>query len=155
VSRGTVPNSNTLTFPTVGIFYWQASYSGDAHNPPAMSVCTSEQLTVVKRSPTLSLKLSEHSIHHGETAKGEASLSGETSNAGGTVTYTVYSNSSCTTVASGPTPNPTTVTVTNGNVPNSTPVTFPTKGTFFWKATYSGDASNNTATSGCVSLSVT
>ena len=33
-STGAVPNSNTLSFPTAGTFYWQASFSGDANNAP-------------------------------------------------------------------------------------------------------------------------
>jgi hypothetical protein len=158
VSRGTVPNSQTLTFNSIGTFYWQAVYSGDAHNQPATSVCTSEQLTVVKRSPTVNLTLSESSIHAGnkqiEKAHGMVTLSGATSNAGGTVTYTVYTNNTCTTVA-GPQPSPATVTVTNGKVPNSGDAFFPNSGNFYWQASYSGDGSNNAATSSCVLLKVT
>jgi hypothetical protein len=67
--------------------------------------------------------------------------------AGGTVTYTVYSDSSCmTSVASGGTK-----TVTSGSVPSSDAVTLSTQGTFYWRASYSGDAAsgNNPAKSTC------
>src|SRR5262249_23072297 len=153
VSRGVVPNSNTLSFPAAGTFYWQAVYSGDAHNPPAVSTCTDEKLTVAKTSPTARLVPSDTSIKHGEHKPRQGTLLRETSNAGGAVTYRVYTNSSCTTLA-GPQPSPATVTVTNGNVPNSGEATFPTAGTFYWKASYSGDANNNAAASSCLSLRV-
>src|SRR5262249_3329594 len=67
-----------------------------------------------------------------------------------TVTYTVYTNNTCTAVA-GPQPSPATVTVTNGTVPNSADVSFPAAGTFFWQAGYSARTSNGRATSACTS----
>jgi hypothetical protein len=76
-----------------------------------------------------------------------STLTGATSNAGGTVTYTVYTNNTCTTGAQ----SAGTKTVTNGVVPNSDGVTFNSAGTFYWQAVYSGDANNNGATSTCTS----
>jgi hypothetical protein len=72
---------------------------------------------------------------------------GATADAGGTVTYTVYSDNTCSTQMA----DAGTKTVTNGNVPDSDPVTFNDASTFFWQAVYSGDASNNCATSDCTS----
>jgi hypothetical protein len=72
---------------------------------------------------------------------------GATADAGGTVTYTVYSDNTCSTQVA----DAGTKTVTNGNVPDSDPVTFNDAGTFFWQAVYSGDANNNGATSDCTS----
>ena len=46
VTNGSVPNSNPVTFPSAGTFFWQASYSGDGKNAPAVSPCLSEQLVV-------------------------------------------------------------------------------------------------------------
>jgi hypothetical protein len=67
-----------------------------------------------------------------------AVLSGaNASAAGGTVTYTVYASASLKLVVTGAG----TVAVTNGVVPPSNPEVLP-KGTYFWKATYSGDALN-------------
>ncbi len=76
-----------------------------------------------------------------------ATLTGATADAGGTVTYKVYTDSACTLnpVDAG------TKTVTNGVVPDSNAVTFNTAGTFYWQAVYSGDANNNGATSDCTS----
>src|SRR5262249_55243627 len=122
----------------------------DANNNTASSACTSEQLTVGKGSPTIATTLSSSSITVGGSVHDSATLTGATATAGGTVTYTVFTNNTCTAVA-GPQPSPATVTVTNGSVPNSGNVTFPSAGSFFWQASYSGDANNNAATSTCAS----
>src|SRR5260370_678491 len=59
------------------------------------------------------------------------------------VTYTVYTNNTCTTAAttqiSG---QPAAVTVAGGVVPDSASVTFNQAGTYFWQAVYSGDSNN-------------
>jgi len=74
-----------------------------------------------------------------------ATLSGATADAGGTVTYSVYSNADCSTkFADGGT-----VSVTNGTVPNSNELTFDTPGTYYWQASYSGDPNNAPALSKC------
>jgi hypothetical protein len=139
--------AGALAFNTVGDFYWQAVYSGDANNDPATSVCTSEHLIVIKKSPTIATRLSDTTIEVGGTVHDSATLSGATANAGGTVTYTVYTDNACTQGAQ----DAGTVNVTNGTVPDSNPITFNTAGDYFWQAVYSGDASNNGATSTCTS----
>ena len=75
-----------------------------------------------------------------------ATLAGtDATHAGGTVTYTVYANSTCTTEAgSGGT-----VSVWGGVVPASSPVTLTTPGTYYWQAAYSGDSANSPSTSTC------
>lgn len=46
VSDGLAPNSNPIVFNSVGTYYWQASYSGDAFHNPAASSCDDERVTV-------------------------------------------------------------------------------------------------------------
>ncbi|MHC1772824.1 MAG: sortase [Flexilinea sp.] len=46
LSNGDVPDSSSVTFDAAGTYYWQAVYSGDDNNNGAISVCTSEILTV-------------------------------------------------------------------------------------------------------------
>ena len=151
VTNGVVPDSNSITFNSAGTFYWQAVYSGDANNNDATSVCTSEQLVVNPNAPTIATVLSATSAAIGEAVHDSATLTGATANAGGTVTYTVYSDDQCTnSVASGGTK-----TVTNGVVPDSDPVSFDAAGTYYWQASYSGDANNDPATSACQSEIVT
>jgi hypothetical protein len=88
------------------------------------------------------------SIHDGAT------LTNATASAGGTVTYTVYSDNTCSTAATTGTSGqidaqPPAVTVTNGIVPNSADVTFQQAGTYYWRAAYSGDQFNAAVTSVC------
>jgi hypothetical protein len=148
VTNGVVPDSNPITFNSVGDFFWQAVYSGDDNNTGSSSICTSEHLVVNPLTPTIATTLSATTINIGGTVTDSATLSGATANAGGTVTYTVYTDSSCT-------QNPQsagTVTVTNGVVPNSNPITFNSAGDFFWQAVYTPDNANNKpATSDCTS----
>jgi hypothetical protein len=101
----------------------------------------------INLSPSIATTLSAESIPVGGTVHDSATITGATANAGGTVTYTVYTNDTCT-------DNPQdagTKTVTNGVVPDSDPITFNTAGDYYWQAVYSGDANNNGATSLCTS----
>ena len=144
VTNGSVPNSPAFTPSAAGYYSFQASYSGDGNNNPATSVCSDEQL-LVKTNPSIGTTLSATSVLVGSTVHDSASLTNATSDAGGTVTYTVYSNNACTTGARAAG----TVTVTNGSVPDSNGLAFNTAGTYYWQAVYSGDTKNNTATSTC------
>jgi hypothetical protein len=98
-------------------------------------------------SPTIATTLSASTVTVGGSVHDSAALTGATSNAGGTVTYTVYTNNTCSAGAQ----SAGTVTVANGVVPDSNAVTFNTVGTYFWQAAYSGDPNNNGATSPCTS----
>jgi hypothetical protein len=147
VTNGTVPDSNSLIFDSAGDFYWQAVYSGDANNTGATSVCTSEHLVVNKKHPSIATTLSASSVSVGDMVHDSATLTGATANAGGTVTYTVYTDSSCSQGAQ----DAGTVTVTNGVVPDSNPLIFNSAGDFYWQAVYSGDANNSGDTSVCTS----
>jgi hypothetical protein len=110
------------------------------------------QCVPVKTNPTISTTLSQTTITAGGHAHDSASLSGATGDASGTVTYSVYDNSSCSgsPVASGGTK-----TVTSSAVPDSDDVTFNSAGSFYWQASYSGDAKNESATSSCTSEQLT
>src|SRR5215208_2369519 len=96
---------------------------------------------------TISTTLSATEVEVGATVHDSATLSGATANAGGTVTYTVYTDSACSLGAR----SAGTVTVTNGVVPDSNGLVFDTAGTFYWQAVYSGDALNGPSTSACTS----
>jgi hypothetical protein len=65
-----------------------------------------------------------------------ATLTGATASAGGTVTYSIFTDTQCTAglIDAGA------VNVTNGVVPNSNPITFSNAGTWHWQAVDSGDA---------------
>jgi hypothetical protein len=87
------------------------------------------------------------SVASGTAVSDTATLTGTSATmATGTVTYDVYSNSSCTSVAvKGTAQNIT----TPGTLPSSPPVTLGTPGTYYWQASYSGDPNNSPSASTC------
>src|SRR5262249_34740391 len=93
------------------------------------------------------------SITAGQSAHDTAQLLSVGPTSGGTVTYALYTNNTCTSLAATQ-PSPATVTVMNGTVPNSADVMFNSPGLFFWNAVYSGDTNNLAATSPCETLTV-
>jgi hypothetical protein len=107
-------------------------------NPTGVSVTTSLNAT---------------SIAPGKHAMDTALLAGETSNAGGTVTYSWFNDGTCGALGGTKTSLPV-VTVTNGVVPNSKPQNFSTTGFYSFQAVYSGDTNNPGATSACEPLNV-
>ncbi len=146
---GAVPNSPAYTFNTPGPESWDATYSGNANNNPASSPC--EVMNVTAAMDTISTNLSASTISMGGTVHDNATLSGATATAGGTVTYELFPNGNCSgnfTIVS-------TVMVTGGSVPSSVPRTFNTPGAYSWRAVYSGDANNSAATSACEPMDVT
>ena len=99
---------------------------------------------------SISTALSSLVLTVGQSVFDTAILSGVTSTAGGTVTYSHFSGGFC----QGPGTVVSTVTVTNGVVPDSASATFNTAGVFSWHAVYLGDVYNNGATSPCEPLTV-
>ena len=148
VTDGKVPASNPVSLTKPGTYYWEASYSGDATNAPSKSVPGSEVETVsaVVKSTGLTTSLSDGgrwgpsiSVPAGTAVTDTATLSGtNAASAGGTVTYSLYSDNKCSHLVI----NAGTVKVTDGKVPASNPVSLTKPGTYYWEASYSGDATN-------------
>lgn len=82
-------------------------------------------------------------VSSGSTVHDTATPSGASAGAGGTVTYTVFTDTACSAGAQAAG----VVTVSIGTVPNSNTLTFTTAGDYCWQAVYSGDANNSAATS--------
>jgi hypothetical protein len=146
LSGSSATTSPGFTTVAAGTYEWTASYPGDPKNQAASSSCGNEAV-VVKADPTIATKLSESIGTVGDSVHDSATLSGATATAGGTVTYTVYTDSSCTIGAR----SAGTVSVTGGLVPVSNALVFNSTGTWYWQAVYSGDAYNGPATSACTS----
>ncbi len=150
VSGTSVPASSEETL-SPGTYYWQASYSGDAHNPAAKSECGIE-VVVVTTSTMLSTSLAGESktgadieVKEGSAVHDTATLSGtNAATAGGHIEYNAYSDSECKELVaqagSGE--------VTSGSVPPSSEETLPA-GTYYWQAIYSGEGVNHSTTSTC------
>jgi uncharacterized repeat protein (TIGR01451 family) len=127
-----------------GDFYWQVTYSGDGNNAGATSPCD-EHLVIAPNETSITTELSASEINAGSSIHDTAALHGATADAGGTVTYTVYSDSECSTQFA----DAGTKDVDGGQVPNSDGVAFPTAGTYYWQAEYSGDPNNLGSRSAC------
>jgi hypothetical protein len=137
-----VPDSDPITFNTAGTFYWQVVYSGDANNNPATSVCASEQLVVTKN--TTAMTTAQNLIPNDD-----ATLSGATGNAAGTLTFELFSPTDTT--CSGTPAYTQTVNVNGSGTYSTTNTTFiaSSEGTWRWRVSYSGDANNEGSTSAC------
>src|SRR4029077_709087 len=148
VSNGAVSKSRAVTFNSTGFFSFDASYSGDPNNKPALSSC--EPLTVIKASPTISTTLSSLTTAVGGSTSDSASTAGGY-NPTGSVTYEFFTGTSCSGTA---TTVGVPVTMSNGIVPNSSPQTFNAAGSYRWTAIYCDASNNNGAASSCEPLAV-
>ena len=136
--------SFTQTLTAAGQVSFQAHYAGGANGAFNPSVGACEPLTVTPNTPSITTELSASSVDDGTAVHDTAKLTGATFDATGTVTYSVYADNECEIkVADGGT-----VAVADGLVPDSNALTLPA-GSYFWQASYSGDANNDPATSGC------
>jgi hypothetical protein len=147
--------SDSLVF-----YWWGRSATNGAISLPSQRTTTQRALLFAipplnQTQTTTSLSDGTQSgpiitVSAGAQVTDSATLINATANAGGSVTYTDYSEPSCTTVYA----NAGTKTVTNGSVPDSDPVTFNAAGTFYWQAAYSGDQGNLPSESVCDSEQV-
>jgi hypothetical protein len=149
VTDSTSVTSDAVQATQAGDYHWTAELfdAATGGNNLDATHCgdTGETSHVNKAKPSIATTLSASSITVGESASDSATLTGATSDAGGTVTYTVYTDNACSQGAR----DAGTKTVTNGIVPDSNSLQFDSTGTFSWQAVYSGDANNEGATSDC------
>ena len=135
----------SYTTSAVGTYNWVATHNGDANNTTVSTACGDETVTMAKASPTLTTAVDPaSSVVTGTSVHDQATLTGGRLNAGGTVTYNLYTGSTCT----GSPAFTSTKTVNAGAVPASGS-TAPAAGTYTWKASYSGDVNNDPASSNC------
>ena len=136
----TLPSSGTV----IGIYQWDATYSGDANNISfSDNNATNERVTVGAASPTLTTTPNPTSPTLGATAlnlKDSATLTGGYFEAGA-ITFTLHD-------PNGNVVDTETVAVSgNGAYTTATGYTLPTSGTvtgaYQWDATYNGDANNS------------
>jgi hypothetical protein len=134
--------------PTVaGSYYWIASYGGDAKNEAASTSCgdANETSVVNKRQPSI-VTSATASVTIGDPISDTATLSNATANAGGTITFHLFSDSQCQNeVTTGLSP----VSVNGNGDYNSGNFTPSAAGTYYWTASYSGDANNEAASTAC------
>jgi hypothetical protein len=145
--------SGPVSVTGAGKYYWVASYSGDGSNEAVAGTCgdANETSTVGTASPAIStVAAATDATLPATSVQDTAKLTGLTANATGSVTFRIYSNSSCTTVVTvlGPVP---IGTVTGGTATVSSGVYtgIAAAGDYFFIASYSGDANNNAVAGKC------
>ena len=152
--------SGEFTAVLAGTYHWIASYSGDANNDAVAGTCGAEHesTTISKFNPEISTSLSAEqaegariTVLFGNDVTDQATLSSASATAGGTVAYTVWADSECTTLFA----HAGVKDVVNGVPGTSDAVNFPNAGTFYWSAEYSGDPDNAPANSNCADEVVT
>ena len=133
-----------------GVYYWQASYGGDANNKAISSICGSEVLTVQAPTTTTTIQSGGGVIGpsipvlKGSAVTDTAHIAGtEAASATGTVTYTLYKDAACKTALTS-----SIATVTGGVALPSAPVS-PAVGTYYWVARYSGGGLDAPSASSC------
>jgi len=139
-------NSGNFTPTAVGTYFWTASYTGDLNNAPSATACgdANESSVVNKKQPSLTTSATA-SVTIGDPISDTATLSGGFSPTG-TITFHLFSDSGCTNeVSTGLSP----VTVNGNGDYNSGNFTPTAAGTYFWTASYSGDANNLAASTAC------
>jgi hypothetical protein len=127
------------------------SRSSDSFQAELKDFIPPESVTVTNCT-AVNTTLSANPITVGGSVHDSATLTGATSDAGGTVEYRYYSSQAACQADTNPPTGGTsagTKTVTNGVVPDSDTVTFNSTGTFYWAAFYSGDANNAKSSSDC------
>ena len=155
VNKGFTAETNNLSLtntPTIGTQGLPTIRSEQTNASPTTPSCAAGSGS--KTATTVSTSLSGGgssgaaiSVPTGTAVTDQATLSGtNASEATGTVTYNVYSDSHCSDLVSGGTSEPIT---TPGRLPASAPVILDNAGTYYWQASYSGDTYNSSSTSSC------
>ncbi len=152
---GTYHPSAGFTPSAAGTYWWYASYGGDANNAASNSTCGSGMTSTVAKSATTTTVGAPGSSTAGVAiASGSisATLAGAGAGAGGTVTFTVFGPqaSAPTSCGSGGTAVGSAVSVSGaGTYHPSAGFTPSAAGTYWWYASYGGDANNAASNSTC------
>src|SRR2546427_659255 len=124
--------------------------------PPAPSGCEDEPVTVGKAAPSLRTTQDPAYGAVGATFKAKARIDGLFgANPGGQISWKLYDNKECKSAEGGvvATDGPVAVSA-NGDYATPSGAS-PEAGTYYWVASYSGDANNAPAASGCEDEPVT
>jgi hypothetical protein len=155
ISGTTASYSASWTPATPGTYNWQAVYGGNTNNASVTTACggSTEQVVIGKATPKISTVASPTAGSVGvaiKTLKDTATLSGTAIAPTGSVTFDLYSSNTCTGTAvvkgSG--------TISGSTASYSVKWTPGSAGTYYWVATYPGDANDAAAASSCGSETV-
>ncbi len=144
-------SSPSVLATEVGVYTWDASYSGDTNNGPASDNGANEGVTTVMASPSIATCASATAVGVVGSAilKDSAVLSGGYGVSGGTIAFTLIAPNGTTAASE-------TVNVSaDGTYTTPTGVTATQVGTYTWHASYTGDGLNNGAIDNGINESVT
>ena len=97
--NGDYPTPTGFTPDMAGTWHWVASYGGDSSNNAVSSGATDAPAVVSQASPVVTSQLSATGpVALGASVSDQATLTGATSDAGGTISYGLYSDSACKTL---------------------------------------------------------
>src|SRR5262249_52735422 len=128
-----------------GTYWWTASYGGDTNNPPASSGCGAESVTISKASPAIATSPGAGGTV-GAAVTDTATLAGG-HNPTGTIEFTAYGPSTTASCSTIPVFDQT-LTVSGDGIYTSPSFTPSQAGTYWWTASYGGDANNTPIASG-------
>jgi len=144
---GSIPDSKTFTLDTVGTYNVVATYAGDLYNAAAHNDCGDEVVTLAKNKPTISTT-AEQSVNPGQTISDQATLSGTTSDAGGTIIFNAYGPNDATCAGTAAFTS-STIAVHGDDTYGPVSFTPASAGVYRWIASYSGDAKNAATAGAC------
>jgi hypothetical protein len=132
----------------VGIYQWVATYNGNANSLGSSTSCgdTSEQVTVKPATPTVAT-----TILLGDTVKVTGVPGAGTPT--GTVTFTLYPNSSCSGTVFAP--SQTVMLDGSGSASTTTSIAASSSGTYAWLVTFTPSGTNTNYTSASTTCSPT
>ena len=136
--------SAAVTVNAAGSYFWIASYSGDANNDPVSGSCGDAGETSVVSPATPAIATNATNATAGGTIQDTATLSGGTSPTG-TITFQLFSDAACENQVG----QDDVVTVSGNGDYTSAAVTVNAAGSYFWIASYSGDANNDPVSGSC------
>jgi hypothetical protein len=149
---GNYSSGNFLT-AAAGTYYWTAVYSGDGNNDGSAGQCgdANESSVITKPQPAI-VTTAVTPVTVGATISDTATLSGGTSDISGTITFRLYTDSSCATPAKQA--DNTDVVLTNSSVSGNGPYgsgnyTTTAAGTYYWIASYAETAKNKGVIGAC------
>ena len=133
-----------MTVNAAGSYFWIASYSGDANNDPVSGTCGDAGETSVVSPASPAISTSATNAIAGGTIQDTATLSGGT-NPTGTITFQLFSDAQCQNQVG----QDDVVAVSGNGDYTSAAVTVNAAGSYFWIASYSGDANNDPVSGTC------
>jgi hypothetical protein len=133
-----------------GVYFWVATYTGDANNLSVSGVCgdPTETSDVDKASPTISTSATDGTLP-GASIHDTATVKGLTADATGTVAFSLWDNATCTGTPVFTDTKPLGTVTSHQASATSANFTVTEAGDYNWVASYSGDSNNDAATGAC------